>query len=115
MLLAYMMSLVQVKELEDGLAAAQQSSAHLQSQLDAASTSAQSQAAEVTSARAEVARLTAERESLQSQLTEAQRAQQAARETAATHATAAADEQQQWAAKVHARPACSLFWCKHIC
>lgn len=93
---------MQIKELEDGVAAAQQSSAHLQTQLDAASASAQSQAAELTSAQQEVSHLRAESESLQSQLTEAQRDQQAARDAYQTQEAAAADTEQQQSVKVHA-------------
>ena len=108
------MNPVQIKELEDGLAAARQSSAHLQTQLDAASTSAHSQAVELTSAQAEISQLGAECESLQSQLTEAQSAQTAAKETAETQEAAAADKQRQWAIKVHAWSASRLLCCNRV-
>ena len=101
---------LQIKELEDGLAAAQQSSAHLQSQLDAASASAQSQAADLASAQAQVTQLRTESESLQSQLAEAQREWQAARDTCQTHEEAAADQAQQWIVKVSA-VLCRREWC----
>lgn len=93
---------MQIKELEDGLAEAQQSSAHLQTQLDAASASAQFQAADLASAQAQASQLRAESESLQSQLAEAQRDWQAARDACQTHEGAAADQAQQWTIKVSA-------------
>lgn len=100
---------VQIKQLEDGLAAAQQSSAQLQTQLDAASLAAQSQATDLTSAQAQISQLRAESESLQSQLAEAQRDQQAAEEAHQTNTAAAADQAQQWTAKV------SFIRCKFEC
>lgn len=91
---------MQIRQLEDGLAAAQQYSAQLQTQLDAASVTAQSQASDLTSAQAQVSQLRAESESLQDQLAEAQRNQQAAQEAHQTNTAAVADQAQQWTAKV---------------
>ena len=102
MTLARVLVHMQIKELEDGLAAARQSSAHLQTQLDAASASAQSQTADLTSAQAQVSQLRTESESLQSQLFEAQRDWQAAKDTCQAQEAAAANQAQQWTVKVNA-------------
>lgn len=91
---------MQIRQLEDGLAAAQQSSAQLQTQLDAASAAAHSQATDLTSAHTQEIQLRAESESLQSQLAEAQRGQQAAEEAHQANKAAAANQAQQWTAKV---------------
>lgn len=91
---------MQIRQLEDGLAAAQQSSLQLQTQLDAASVAAQSQATDLTSAQAQVSQLRDESEALQSQLAEAQRNQQAAQEAHQSNTAAAADHAEQWTAKV---------------
>ena len=102
MTLACVLLHIQIKELEDGLAAGSQSSAHLQSQLDAASAAAQSQATELTTSQAQVSQLRAESESLQSQLSEAQRDWQAAKDTCETQEAAATHQAQQWTVKASA-------------
>lgn len=98
------------------MAAAQQSSAQLQTQLDAASVTAQAQAADLTSAQAQVSQLKAESESLQDQLAEAQRDQQAAQEVHQTNTAAVADQAQQWTAKVSViRCNLECMRCKLLC
>ena len=101
---------MQMKELEDALTSARQSSAQLQAQLDAASASAQSQATDLICAQAQVSELRAESQSLQSQLSEAQRDWQAAQETCQTKEAATADQAQQWTVKVCA-VVCTHDWC----
>ena len=107
---------MQIKELEDALASARQSSAPLQAQLDAASASTQSQATDLTSAQAQVSQLRGESESLQSQLSEAQHDRQAAKEACQTQEAATANQAQQWTAKVNA-VVCSMSGglCELVC
>ena len=62
---------MQIKELEDSLAAAQQLPAQLQAQLTAAAASAQSQSTDLATAQSHCTALTAELEPLQSQVAQA--------------------------------------------
>ena len=91
---------LQIKELEDGLASAQHSSGQLQSQLTSASSSAESQAAELTAAQSQATQLKAEVESLQSELAEAQRERQTGREVREAQAAEAGSKQEQWTLQV---------------
>ena len=63
---------MQIKELEDALAASQQSAAQVQSQLDTATTSGQSQATDLDAAHSRCTQLSSQLEALQAQLTQAQ-------------------------------------------
>ena len=102
---------MQIKELEDSLAAAHQSYAHLQTQLDAASASARSQATDLSTAQAEASQLRADVESLQSQLRQEQSKQKAGTEVSAAQEAAAASREQQWVLQVRSLPACLVHLC----
>ncbi len=71
---------MQIKELDDTLAAAQQLPAQLQAQLATAAASAQSQSTDLATALSRCMALTAEQEVLQSQLAQARAEQGAAQD-----------------------------------
>ncbi len=87
---------MQIKELEDTLAAAQQLPAQLQAQLATAVASAQSQSTDLATAQSRCMALTAEVEALQSQLAQARADQGVAQDTwLAQHAFMTNQEQQR--------------------
>ncbi len=87
--------MLQIKELEDALASAQQAPAHLQAQIDTATDSAESQAIDLASAQARCSELSNELESLRSQLTQAQAEQSAAKDALLAQEALMASQEQQ--------------------
>ena len=91
----------QIKELEDALATAQQSSTQLQSQLDTASASAQLQASAMEAAETRSKELKTQLESRQSESAQAQQELSSAKDALQAKQDLMAAQEQQMLAKVH--------------